>query len=608
MFIKKIDMISPPITLYFRGDEKHSSIFSGILTFIAYTIVFIFGVYYALEFINKENPTAYFFNRYIEDAGTFPVNASSMFHFIQLVDTETNEPIPMDFRAFRIIGFDEVYSDTYIKDEEGKAPKQRIPTEFNHWLYGPCNNESDTEGIGYLIKHKYYEQSACIRKYYDKSKDSYYDTGDPNFRWPIIIKGCSNPDRTFYGVIIEKCNDDEVRIKSGYESCKTHDEISNVIKKNSVILQLIDQYADVINYEMPFKKYFYSVTTALTLDNYLISHLNFNPALMVTHNGIFFDNVVEEPSYFFTQNEKQTMVNDQEGTIKIYDCLLGFYFWMQNTLQYYERNYKRLQDILSDIGGISSIVLTLVEIINALFTGYIVLLDTEDLVLSKESENYNENENISHMPTIFRRNNKILNPPRRKYNNIYQINEQQSSSNYQRFIKDVNIYPNKFGRKDKKSEKYKNLFLKTKKELSDYFYEKKDENQNNKIIENKGIYREGSNFGGNNNDRIQGSSYKTSIERIQSINKKNPNNIISTEKKDVRNKPIGKQNFSYFAYIKFMICCGKNNPKISYYDDFRNEIISEENMVQYHLDIYKLLKACNIEKKSKKSQEEIDKV
>ena len=123
-----------------------------------------------------------------------------------------------------------------IKDEEGKAPKQRIPTEFNHWLYGPCNNESDTEGIGYLIKHKYYEQSACIRKYYDKSKDSYYDTGDPNFRWPIIIKGCSNPDRTFYGVIIEKCNDDEVRIKSGYESCKTNEEINNFIKKNSVIL------------------------------------------------------------------------------------------------------------------------------------------------------------------------------------------------------------------------------------------------------------------------------------------------------------------------------------------------------------------------------------
>ena len=82
MFLKKFDMLSPPITLYYKGDNKHSSIFSALLSIVAYTIVFIFGVYYALEFINRENPTAYFFNRYIEDAGEFPVNASSMFYFV----------------------------------------------------------------------------------------------------------------------------------------------------------------------------------------------------------------------------------------------------------------------------------------------------------------------------------------------------------------------------------------------------------------------------------------------------------------------------------------------------------------------------------------------
>ena len=78
--IIKFDMISPPITLYFKGDNIHLSIFSGILTIIAYLIIFICGVYYSLEFINKENPTAFFLNRYIDDAGHFPLNASSLFH------------------------------------------------------------------------------------------------------------------------------------------------------------------------------------------------------------------------------------------------------------------------------------------------------------------------------------------------------------------------------------------------------------------------------------------------------------------------------------------------------------------------------------------------
>ena len=69
MFMKKFDWLSPPITLYFKGENQHGSIFSGILSIICYILVFASGVYYALEFINRQNPKAYFFNRYIVDAG-----------------------------------------------------------------------------------------------------------------------------------------------------------------------------------------------------------------------------------------------------------------------------------------------------------------------------------------------------------------------------------------------------------------------------------------------------------------------------------------------------------------------------------------------------------
>jgi hypothetical protein len=46
--------------------------------------------------------------------------------------------------------------------------------------------------------------------------------------------------------------------------------------------------------------------------------------------------------------------------------VLGVYFWMQNTLQYYERNYDRFQDFLSNIGGVSSIVVTIGYYLNLL--------------------------------------------------------------------------------------------------------------------------------------------------------------------------------------------------------------------------------------------------
>ena len=219
MFLKKLDMLSPSITLYYKEESQHSSIFSGILSIIAYTLVTIGGFYYGLEFINKESPKAYFFNRYIEDAGYFPVNASSMFNFIQIVISSTNEEIPFDFASFRIIGFDDVLSDDYMNN-----PK--IIEEKDHWLYGYCNNNSDTEGIGYLINFNYYEQSACIRKYYDKSKKKYFNTGEPDFRWPVIEKGCSNPERTYYGIIIQRCDKAPDFLKSQGVDCKSSEEIN----------------------------------------------------------------------------------------------------------------------------------------------------------------------------------------------------------------------------------------------------------------------------------------------------------------------------------------------------------------------------------------------
>ena len=58
--------------------------------------------------------------------------------------------------------------------------------EIDHWLYGQCNNESDTQGISYLINHDYFKKSACIKKYYDSKTKKYYDKGHPNFEYPSI--------------------------------------------------------------------------------------------------------------------------------------------------------------------------------------------------------------------------------------------------------------------------------------------------------------------------------------------------------------------------------------------------------------------------------------
>ena len=580
MFLRKLDNLSPPITLYFKEENQHSSVFSGILTFIVYVIVFIFGVYYALEFINKESPKAYFFNRYIEDAGTFPLNSSSMFNFIQIADTRTNDVIPFDFSVFRVVGFDDVYYEEYMKNPN-------ILEEKDHWVYDFCNNNSDTKGIGYLIDFKYYEQSACMRKYYNKNTKKYYNTDEEGFRWPVLEKGCSNPNRTYYGIIMQRCDTAPEFLKSQGTKCKHEKEITEYLNGVSLVYQLIDHYADMLNYKMPFTKYFYEVTSAITNGMYIINHLNFNPASMLTHNGIFFDNQISELSYFLTQNEKHAV--DQSSLPQgqtLNGCLIGIYFWMQNNLQYYERNYDRLQDVLSDIGGISSIAVTIAYFINLLVNYYIILIDTVDFVMSTEENNFIKKMKARKKPTIFKQARGLMAPPKR--NNLHFGEKSYSqqppvphSSNYQRFMKEA-----------EKKELNLNIYKKRKNIFTDYINTDSDKRDGDSLYNNS--YNKSLNKRESNENENSKKFFENSFNQESNLK------MSSFEKKETiyKNKSIQKQNFTWIRYIWYLICCGKSDKKISYYETFRSKLISEENIIQSYLDIYGLLKINNIQKKT----------
>jgi len=579
MFIKKFDFLSPPITLYFKGENAHSSIISGILSILAYSAVVGFSIYYALQFINRENPVAYFFNRYIEDAGTFPMNSSSMFSFLQMMSSKELLPKDTDFDSIRIIGLDRITIDNYMRDNDLE--------HYNHWLYGNCNNGTDTEGIGYLVTQDKFTQSACIRKYYDMNKKRYYDVGDSNFIWPIIHHGMSHPDANMYGVIVEKCRNDTLRTLSGARVCKTPEYIDEYVYSSYVRFILVDNYADVLNYQNPLTKYLFAVTNGVFSGTFTTNHLNFNPAQVITDNGIFVENIKEEVSYIYSFNEKITSdqdllltddlgnpILDENGNEKYKPTgiIIAFYFWMQNNLQLYQRRYQKFQDVLGDIGGLSSIILTLVTIINLLISDFIILLDTEELALNINYKNSSSSE-LKKKPIIFRKSNEIMNPPRRIVYNGNDSRGNQKSTNFLR---------------------------------SDYEYNTKEVQNENNISFNNNYNDNIYNF--NRNKRYRLHEIKTKNNEFENFGyvkrvvrkKENLESNKDNDKKEGENilskRPNEKQNFNWFTYIKYMVLCGKNNPYISYYEDFRSKLISEENIIQNYIDVYKLLEVNKLKK------------
>ena len=581
MILKQCDKISPFITLYFKGEYRHSSIFSGILTIIVYIFVFGFGIYYTIIFVNKSNPTIYFYTRYVGDAGIFPFNSSSLFHFIRFADTINNKNKEIDFESVTIFGIEQSI-DEYMSVKKIK--------NFNHWLYGECfiNDAKNIEKVESLVNQKFPLKAACIRQYYDKKDDKYYDTNHEKFKWPALARGCANEDAVNYGFIIEKCTNSTIN-----KVCKSDEKIEEYFDHLFYSVYFMDQFVDVLNYKTPYINYLYKLTNGFFPDTFTINHLNFNPSRVTNHNGIFIDNQISVKSYQYTQNEKIN-INKNDTTI-IASC----YFWMQNTLQYYERNYEKFQDLLSNIGGISSFIFMLALFINDFVIYYIILLDTEELVINIDKQNFKKVP-LQSKPTILRKYSEIPNPPKykskNKNNNNNNTNTKQSSI-IQILLKDkIDL---------SKISKKKNARSET---SNDCYQKRKEEFNLNKNLENKNLKKINNNFNTQfnnedevyNNNKINSSlSSVKNIVNCKSMSFKFSSNDLITEARDDKNMPITKQNFTWFNYIYYSFilsfCWKSINPKIYFYENFRRQIISEENMIQNHLNIYKLIKHCKLE-------------
>ena len=272
---KKCDLISPPITLYFKGDSIHSSTFAGILTIFSYFIIICFGVYYIVLYIYKANPNIYSYMKYIEDAGIFPLNSSSLYHFIKFADTTNGQYQNIDFESIRIFGL-RFPIDYYISNND--------ILKYDHWLYGSCNSEDFKINIEYLNNSKFPEKSACIRKYFNSINKKYYETNDINFKWPTVEHGYSNDKNLYYGIIIEKCKNDSIT-----NNCKSSLEINSYIEHLYVNFFFTDNYVRILNYKNPFVRYLYKLTNGFYSNSITINNLNFNPSTITTSNGVFID-------------------------------------------------------------------------------------------------------------------------------------------------------------------------------------------------------------------------------------------------------------------------------------------------------------------------------
>ena len=541
--IKDLDYLSPTITLYHNRQLSHSSIVSGILSAIAILFIISYSLYFFLGVITHKNPDAFYYNRFVEDAGFFPINSSSIFHFINLRDNNNNNPGEkgFDFKIFRAIGIVNIFEGVYTSMKSIK--------EMDHWLYGKCNNDSDTKGISYLIDKEYFNESACIRKFYNHTEGIYYDVNEPNFRWPNLSHGNHNPDQTFYSIIVEKCEEDTLQIMFGNnQHCKNETEIEEYFSTtHNIFFNFIDHSVNMLNFLEPNKKFIYRTYKLLEKNKYYINHLNFNPSMIKTHKGFVFEQIEEELSYVYDRSD---VIQNPIDKKKIY---MVYRLWMNNRLQHYERFYKRWQNAIADIGGIAEFINFVAIFLSYLYNNYIIIADTE-VLLSSFINNY-ENKNTKKINVKFniKKNNKM---------NI----ENNSSNN-----SDIKIQ--KIRHKSKKNDTFNIIENKETDKIKSNSLNiiiSADNSKNQKRTK----YDYNTNFTYNKTEEFKNNQ---ETEKV-----KNTNQISEQE--------IGKINF--FKYLIFKIFCKKKYENIKVYEDFREKVMSEKQLYlnYFYINELKMIK------------------
>ena len=526
------DILSPQITLYHRGLLYHSSFLSALLSILFFLAVISFSFYYLRVLWDREedDPKLLTYTGFIEDAGKYEINTSSFFHFIS-INTNINSlnDEGFDFTAFRIIG-----TNKYLEVTNFDKNLQDI----DHWLYGQCNNESDTQGISYLINHDYFNKSACIKKYFDSKEKKYYNNNENGFKWPVIAHGNFNQNNQYYNIIVGKCNQESLDkiFEVGYK-CKNESEIDDILNYVIIHINFIDEYIDLQKYKNPIIKYFYKIENKIEKGIMALNYLNFSPSLLKTNEGVLIYKTKEENPYSFNRNELYSLYNN-DGFYMIYYLLLN------NRLNYCERNYNRLQDLISDIGGTYQVMMTLFILINKLFNYYAILCDTEEL--------------LSLCP-----------------GSIKEIMKRETMK--------IKIF------KQKKNKTFKELDApKKEKEILNKESNNFGAKSNEKIFKNDINKIQSSSKNINNCTFIIENEFK--YENSEIIN--NRNNTKDFKSINANNY---QEKISFWKYLIYKITFGKRYNQIKLFENFRTNIISVENIINNYLNINFISKMLNLE-------------
>ena len=374
------DFISPDITLFYNGKDKHSSFFSKILSLLILLLILYLIIYLSLDYILKRNPTSFTYNTYDDNIGMISFNSSGIFHYLYIYNLDLYFQ-KLDKKAFQIIGIQ--------VNDENFARKNYSLIEFEHWIYSDCDENEKNELNSEDDIDDYLNYALCINEMYDYNLKKVFKKNEIGFIYPYLSNGTSKKDNNKYGIYIMKCQN----YSYNNNSCYSDEEINqqfNDLASYKIIFK--DNLVKITDYKKPFLSFMHEISNAFSKNDLTYNHLNFHLLQIKTHEGNIFDTETNINSFIFDLNEKLT-------SSKVDNIYGIFYFWIQNKKDIYDRTYKKIPDISGNINGIIELILLIAKFVNSfLFHEFRTLKDFNieleknlNIKKSKSIKSFNQN-------------------------------------------------------------------------------------------------------------------------------------------------------------------------------------------------------------------------
>ena len=235
--------------------------------------------------------------------------------------------------------------------------------------------------------------------------------------------------------------------------------------------------------------------------------------------------------------------------------------WLKNRLYKNERSYRKLQDVISSVGGIYQSITIIAFYINNLYNKFVVLSDTEVLLHSIIHSEKHSHEN---------KKNELKNQKIRKLKELDNDKKKNDAA--------------------KTLDKERNNTEKTKKNKKNEKDQKDQKNQKDKKV-NETSYI-------NNNLYASKENINISSEKLNyKFNSLKFRYIDTTKKLELTN---------FFYYLIFLITFRKKKKYFNFYREFRMKIISEEHLIRNHMNIYNLLRVTERKRNYRRNSYKLD--